>query len=282
MGGEPQLKPSESPLLPTGILVGNIWGYVARNLSRPIWLASEARKADVVVGNPPWLDYRRMNALMKRRFREEMKRTGLWDQKAHGLAFDLSAYFFARAVQLYMKRTGRIAFVMPHAVLTSAPYRPFLRGAFKKTGFQDVQVEFTEVWALPNEVKPLFPVPASVLFATRTVVRKPLPEKVQVYRGNLPRRDAHEDEATRALTVTTEPWPPASEGQGSPYGARFNAGAKLDPRRLVLVNPLPSGKLGDNPGAPLVEGRTGPLDKAPWKDVPPPRGPVEAQFLRPV
>lgn len=31
----------------------HIWGYVARNLSRPIWLASEAQKADVVIGNPP-------------------------------------------------------------------------------------------------------------------------------------------------------------------------------------------------------------------------------------
>ena len=67
----------------------HIWGYVARNLSRPIWLASEGRKADVVLGNPPWLDYRRMNKATKQRFREEMKRTGLWDNKAHGLAFDL-------------------------------------------------------------------------------------------------------------------------------------------------------------------------------------------------
>ncbi len=39
----------------------HIWGYVARNLSRPIWLASEAQKADVVIGNPPWLAYSRMS-----------------------------------------------------------------------------------------------------------------------------------------------------------------------------------------------------------------------------
>ena len=31
----------------------HIWGYVARNLSRPIWLALESQKADVVIGNPP-------------------------------------------------------------------------------------------------------------------------------------------------------------------------------------------------------------------------------------
>lgn len=260
----------------------HIWGYVARNLSRPIWLASDGRKADVVVGNPPWLDYRRMNKGTKRRFREEMKRTGLWDRKAHGLAFDLSAYFFARAVQLYMKTTGRIALVMPYAALSRAPYRPFLKGAFKKTGFQDVQVVFTEAWALPSEVWPLFPVPARVLFAERSVIRKPLPATVRAFAGSLPRRDANEAEAASALKETEAPWPSTGEGEGSPYGARFNAGAKLDPRRLVLVNRVPGGTLGDNPSAPLVEGRTGALDKAPWKDVPPPRGPVEAEFLRPV
>jgi SAM-dependent methyltransferase len=36
----------------------HIWGFVARNLVRPIWLAQQSQKADVVVGNPPWLSYR--------------------------------------------------------------------------------------------------------------------------------------------------------------------------------------------------------------------------------
>ena len=55
----------------------HIWGYVARNLSRPIWLASEAQKADVVIGNPPWLAYSRMSSTTQQRFREEMKSNGL-------------------------------------------------------------------------------------------------------------------------------------------------------------------------------------------------------------
>ena len=46
----------------------HIWGYVARNLSRPIWLATENQKADVVVGNPPWLAYSRMSPRTKDRF----------------------------------------------------------------------------------------------------------------------------------------------------------------------------------------------------------------------
>ena len=42
------------------------------------------------------------------------------------------------------------------------------------------------------------------------------------------------------------------------------------------------GRLGVNPSAPLVKGRTGSLDKKPWKNLPPPHAPVEGEFLRPV
>src|SRR5205823_6543540 len=113
----------------------HIWGYVARNLSRPIWLATDRQKADVVVGNPPWLDYRRMNRDMQERFRKEMVAAGLWDKKVHGSAYDLSAYFFARAIYLYMRRTGCIAFVMPYAAMTRNAYGLFRKGSFKVGGF---------------------------------------------------------------------------------------------------------------------------------------------------
>src|SRR2546422_604284 len=33
----------------------HIWGYVARNLSRPIWLSTPEQHVDAVIGNPPWL-----------------------------------------------------------------------------------------------------------------------------------------------------------------------------------------------------------------------------------
>jgi hypothetical protein len=85
----------------------HIWSYVARNLSRPIWLASEKQKADVVIGNPPWLAYRAMNKATQKRFMEEMKASGIWGGLSSVSAYDLSAYFFARSVQLYMRKTER-------------------------------------------------------------------------------------------------------------------------------------------------------------------------------
>lgn len=263
----------------------HIWGYVARNLSRPIWLASEARKADVVVGNPPWVSYRSMSQAMQRRFRDAATAAGLFVGGKSATANDLSAYFFARAAGLYMKRTGRIAFVMPYAAMSREPYRLFRTGKFKEAGFQGATVRFTEAWAFPADVQPLFPVPACVLFAERSQVSRPLPETVRVFSGFLPRRDAHEDEAARALAEAEEPWP-ADDGvqrAGSPYRARFRQGATLVPRRLVIVEEVPvRDRLGGNPAAPLVRGRVSNQDKRPWSEIPPPEGPVERQFLHPV
>jgi hypothetical protein len=108
----------------------HIWPYIARNLSRPIWLASDRKKADVVLGNPPWLDYRAMNSSTQKRFKSEMKFSGLWESNVHGAACDLSAYFFIRCVYLYMSDLGRIAFVTPDAALTRKSYGAFRRGRF--------------------------------------------------------------------------------------------------------------------------------------------------------
>ena len=55
------------------------------------------------------------------------------------------------------------------------------------------------------------------------------------------------------------------------------------PRRLVIVERLPAGgRLGENPAAPMVRGRTSSQDKRPWNTISPLEGPVEAEYLRPV
>jgi len=259
----------------------HIWGYVARNLSRPIWLASEAQKADVVVGNPPWLAYSRMSPNTQGRFREEMKSNGLWGGMQTVSAFDMSAYFFVRAIWLYMRQDGLIAFVLPFAAMFKKPYKNFRSGKFKVSN-NEVHFSFVDAWAFPSSVQPLFPVPACVLFAKRSSEQSSLPKSVRFFAGHLSRRDASPEDANKTLSETIGPWPEdESATAGSPYRTRFRQGAILIPRRLVLVERMQGGRLGVNAAAPLVKGRTGNQDKSPWKEIEPPHGPVEASFLRP-
>ena len=263
----------------------HIWGYVARNLARPVWLASEAQKADIVIGNPPWLAYRHMKGDLQDRYKAEAISAKVWWTGRGTSANDLSAYFYLRAALLYMRREGRIALVMPYAAMSRQAYTEFRKGEIAQFGHVAFRLRFTAAWSFGPEVQPLFPVPSCVLFANihGGPLVAPLPARVAAFAGTLPRRDADESEADLNLTEAVAFWPTeASESGGSPYRRAFRQGAILVPRRLVLVEAVPvMGMLPPNPVSPLVRGRTGNQDKAPWKTVEPPQGTVEKDFLRP-
>ena len=262
----------------------HIWGYVARNLARPVWLSSEAQKADVVIGNPPWVSYRYMSGDFQKRFREECRAARLWVGGKVATQQDLSGYFYMRTALLYMRRNGRIALVMPYAALSRQAYAKFRMGEAARLGHVALRLSFASAWVFGSEVGPLFPVPSCVLFAAvhDGAVPAPLPDRVVAFAGTLPRRDADRSEADATLTEAAAPWPAeASDEGGSPYRKRFRNGATLWPRRLVLVEPVvTTGMLPSNPAFPLVRGRSGSQDKAPWREVEPPRGPVDREFLR--
>lgn len=265
----------------------HIWGYVARNLARPVWLASDDQKADIVIGNPPWVSYRYMSKDFQERFRKENQAAKLWVGGKVATQQDLSGYFYLRSARLYMRRTGCMAMIVPHAAMSRQAYAPFRTGEvshFEQTVFR---LRFTQAWAFGPEVHPLFPVPSCVLFAeVHTGSAAPrLPAQIVSFAGALPKRDADRAEADANLAETVAPWPTlvSSEQEGSPYRKAFRQGATLVPRRFVLVDPVsPSGMLPPNPEFPFVRGRTGNQDKAPWKTVVPPEGTVERSFLRPV
>ena len=263
----------------------HIWGYVARNLARPVWLASEAQRADVVIGNPPWVSFRYMSEDFQERFREECRAAQLWVGGKVSTHQDLSGYFYLRAAALYMRQAGRVALVMPYAAMSRLAYAKFREGPVARAGCVESRLRFTEAWTFGPEVWPLFPVPACVLFAAFHDGREPapLPARVTAFAGTLPKRDADAREADASLMEEEAAWPAvASDRGGSPYRRAFRQGAILAPRRLILVEAAPAtGRLPANPRFPLVRGRTGNLDKAPWKAVEPPRSTVEAAFLRP-
>lgn len=188
---------------------------------------------------------------------------------------DISALFWARCAERYLKSAGVIAFVLPYAALNRPAFRGLRRGEFRL-----LHIQIVEAWSFDETVQPLFPVPASVLIGKRGAGAG-LPQTVQRYTGSLRRRDASETEADRDLRHASAPWPPIPTLEGaSPYRARFKQGATIVPRRFFFIEREIGGRLGQNPAAPRVHGKTGPLDKRPWSTVEPPSGPVEAEFLR--
>ncbi len=258
-----------------------IWTFVFRNLARPVWLSRAEQRADVIVGNPPWIVYRHLSPGMKDRLREALRGYDLWVGGSLATQQDMCALFWARGAERYLKPRGRIAFVLPYAVL-NAPVFAGLRGG--RMG--EARVRLTGAWAL-ERVWPIFGAQSGssttstcVLFGRRQMAGAH-PAEIDQWEGRLTRRDADETEAQQALTRSRVAWPRARTLVGvSPYRARFRQGATIVPRRFFVVEPAPASRLGRSAHAPIMQGRVGRLDKHPWSTVQPPRGPVESEFLR--
>jgi len=258
-----------------------IWTFVFRNLVRPVWLSRAEQRADVLVGNPPWIVYRHLSPGMKDRMREALREYELWIGGNLATQQDMCALFWARGAERYLVPGGRLAFVMPYAVLNAPVFAGLRTGRLGQT-----RVRLTGGWAL-ERVWPIFgaqsgssTTSACVLFGRRERAGEH-PAEVDRWEGRLPRRDADDTEATRALTHSRVPWPRARTLVGtSAYRARFRQGASIVPRRFFIADHEPAGRLGSRRVAPRMHGRAGPLDKYPWTTVEPPRGPVEAKFLR--
>ena len=255
----------------------SVWAYVARNLSRPLFFSASSGWASIVVGNPPWLAYRHMNADLQMRFKELAKGERVYVGGKFATQNDLAALFLIRAAALYLRSGGKIAFVLPMAALTRGQFERLRSGSF-----MSARIAWDEAWTMDDSVQPLFPVPSCVVFGRRRATSKAMPDKVRAYSGTLPFRDAPEQIADKRLTVIRDA--PALETArhkgGSPYRTLFRNGATLFPRMLVFVERRSMGRLGVDPSAPYVISR--PSKHAPWKNLPGIENRVETEFLRPV
>ena len=256
-----------------------IWSYVARNLSRPLALASGGGWANVIVGNPPWVAFRHMSADLQTRFKALANGEGVFVGGKFATQNDLCGLFTVRASHLYLRPAGKLAFVLPLAAMSRGQFDKFRAGRFTS-----YNIAWDEAWTMDDGVTPLFPVPSCVVFGRKRAIASRMPGTVRSYSGWLPMRDAAESMADGRLTVREGDSAPqeGSFTEGSRYRAAFRQGATLVPRMLVLVERKALGRLGGDSNAPALISRRSALEKRPWKDLPAVEAQVEVEFLRPV
>jgi hypothetical protein len=73
---------------------------------------------------------------------------------------ELGTLFFVRAAGLYLEKGGTIAFVLPRSIFSAGQHENFRREAFVP------HLRIKKVVDL-RQVRPLFKVPACVVFATK-------------------------------------------------------------------------------------------------------------------
>ncbi|MFI7319403.1 N-6 DNA methylase [Streptomyces venezuelae] len=262
----------------------HIWGYYVRNLARPVWLALPKNRVDVLVGNPPWLAYRYMTEPQKLSFYAMNAERRLWVGGSVATNQDLSALFVARCIELYLRPGGRFGYVMPLGTLTRRQYAGFRTGNYSGPA-ETVKIAFARPWDL-HQVKPkFFPQSVGAVFGIRQDHNDsavPLDQAPEVWSGKFQTSRASRSETeSKVSRIISEP---RAQGLSIPskYAARFFQGATVVPRMLFIVDPVDGGPLGTGANRQAVRSRRSPLEKKPWKDLPPLQGIVERSFLHPI
>ncbi len=242
----------------------HIWAYYTRNLVRPVALSRQ--KMDVIIGNPPWINYNQTVSTLRTELERQSKNLyDIWAGGRYATHQDVAGLFFARSTDLYLKDGGYIGMVMPHSALQTGQYSKWRTGSWRsKAQLSNVSVDFgfKTAWDL-EKLKPntFFPVPASVVFAKRTGEvgdATPLSGHVERWIGK-----AGADDVQRVPVPITD----TSESGTSPYADHSRQGAIIVPRCLYFVQETENPATIKAGQTMTVDPRRGSNDKKPWRSL---------------
>ena len=270
----------------------HIWGYYVRNLARPLWLSRERNRVDILIGNPPWLAYRHMTPEMQKAFRAMSEARGLWAGAEIATHQDLSALFVVRACELYLRKGGHFAVVMPNAAIDRAHYEGFRSGHYGgRSGVLDLA--FGRSWDLRRVRPHFFPRAACVVFGTRAESASSSASGDMVWAGKAMSDDAEiwtgRVSSLNAPWQEAKPWFTRKPGKvrrvgltvRSPYAPNFTQGATFTPRFVFVVERREAGVLGVPAGRIAVQSSRSVQEKAPWKGMASLSGVIESEYVRP-
>jgi methylase of polypeptide subunit release factors len=106
-------------------------------------------QADLVVGNPPWVNWEYLPPTYRAEHADLWPELGLFDLQGRDKAFskeDVSALFFATAVDKYLVDGGRIAFLVPQALIKAAlNHRAFRKFSLRQGSLSEVNFKVEEI-----------------------------------------------------------------------------------------------------------------------------------------
>jgi hypothetical protein len=244
---------------------------------------------DVVIGNPPWLSFRFVEKGEYQDYLKHLivKEFGLLEGAGHLIThLELGTLFFARCATLYLKRSGKIGFVLPRGIFAADQHDRFRRS------YGMGNTTLTRVWDL-EDVSPLFNVPAAVAFGDLiSEASKTLPG--EILSGQLRRKNASLEEAKKDLKTEATEFHVVQQGkrsflsttrekissQRSFYQPHFKEGATIVPRSFWFVEFKVIPGLGMDISQPVVatDPRAQAEAKQPYKSIHF-EAPIEAEFL---
>jgi len=262
-----------------------IWSFIIKNKYKPIDFAN--RKFDLVTGNPPWIVYNSIKNLDYQNFLKKLIKDNYSLTLSSTLMtnMEMATLFYTRCNELYLKKRGETAFVMPRSIFSADQHSNFRNGNFKRVRFG-----FDEIWDLDN-VKPLFRVPSCVVFAKKSKKTR-FPIKAKIFKGKLTTKNESYKIAFPKMSIEGCRLFLSRIGKRdflfnekiefvkeSHYYKKFYRGAEIIPQAFWLVE-IQEMELGYDATKPYVKTQSSVLRtaKKPWNDFTF-EGNIESKFL---
>ena len=225
----------------------SIWIFILSNDLAP-WIFKQ-RKFDILIGNPPWIAMRFMeNEDYQEYLKSKAFQYELIDQSKIQLFsnMEMATVFFNNSVDLYLKKHGTIAFVMPRSIITGAmqhnQFREFRKPTLKLNQILDFE-----------KVKPLFNVPSCTIICTNgRETSYPVP--ILKFEGIIESKNMSLDKTLKHIVSKEGSYsPPILKGERSPYYDKFKMGSRLAPRPFWFIDFVVHPILRINPKAPNIK-----------------------------
>jgi hypothetical protein len=242
-----------------------IWAFILKNIYKPLFFR---RDFDLVIGNPPWISFRYMEpyyqGVLKKKIVNEYR---LLTGRAENISnLEIATLFLLRATDLYLRKLGQIAFVLPRSVFSADQHDGFRRRTSIFLEHPGQNLFWCEVWDC-EKVAPLFNVPACVLFAQKRDNDKiEYPVAGQILSARFERKNASLKDTKENLLTESVEFMLHTRGKRTFWGTgkatidkgpsyykkRFMRGADIHPRSFWFVQ-IKASAMGFNPDLPPLE-----------------------------
>jgi len=242
-----------------------IWSFVLKNSYKPLFFK---QKFDFIVGNPPWISFRFMEPKYQKFLKKEITQNyRLLLGKGHLIThIEVASLFFIRTADLYLKKEGIIAFVMPKSLFNADQHDDLRRGNFRFSENSVRKLLWKEIWDC-EKVEPLFNVPSCILIANKDYALPfKYPVKGEILKGKLNNKNSSLKESENIINIEEVEWSLNIRGkrsfwstekvsethESSYYKDKFYQGATIVPRSFWFVD-IKTSPIGFNPDLPLLE-----------------------------
>ncbi len=272
----------------------SIWAYVVKNIYKPLALFD---RFDFVLGNPPWIALRFLEPDYQARVKDQSKNSyRLVGASGHlNTQMEIATLFMLRAADLYLKRGGRIGFIVPRSVFSADQHAGLRAGTFRLTRGGNT-LAIRELWDL-DKVRPLFNVPSCCVWGEKVPLESKPSSKTPIvgreFSGRLLFKNSDWVQAKPHLQETEVEYYLHQKGKrtfwddsvagtksdASVYQRKFDNGATIYPRSFWFVDFL-NWDFGIDIERPPVRSSAAVRaeSKEPYKDVLV-EGTVESQYI---